>query len=177
MQDGPFPTFPAYNRQSSRKARAFLFVAVFVILIGVLIVAGNFFLSTQETGETGQRMAATPTSQPPTPEATAAATPTPTPQEELDKSALIIQVLNGSGTSGAASDVADLLRGAGYTVSSTGNAETFEYEQTVVQIKESQEQYADALITDLSTEYDVSSEVETLAENARFDAIVIVGAN
>ncbi len=177
MQDGPFPTFPAYNRQSSRKAQAFLFVALFIGVIAIAILAGNFFLSSQ--GENQPKKVAvqpTPTSQT---EKILAASPTATltPVQELDKSELSLQALNGSGTSGAASTLADVLKKAGYTVSGTGNAQEFDYTETVIQIKKSKSSYTKGLVADLSKEYDVSSDVETLAESARYDAIVIVGEN
>lgn len=178
MQEGPFPTFPAYPRHSSRKARAFLLVALFIVFIGVTIVLGNMFLSSsQKKGIEAIVTKSTPTPIQATPTASTAVTTTPTPTEaELDKGELSVQVLNGSGTSGAASELADVLKEAGYTVSSTGNADRFDYEETVIQLKKSQQGYGSLLRKDLSSSYTVAAEVETLAESARYDAIVIVGA-
>ena len=177
MQDGPFPTFPAYTRQSSRKARAFLFVALFIGVIAIAILGGNFFLSS--SGENEQKIV---TLQPtPTPKSEereeASPTATLTPVDEVDKSELSIQALNGSGTGGAAGTLSDVLKKAGYTVSATGNADKFDYTETVIQIKKSKSSYTKGLVTDLAKEYAVSSETEELAESARYDAIVIVGEN
>ena len=178
MQEGPFPTFPAYPRNSSRKARAFLLVAIFIVVIAVTIVLGNMFLSSSQKESIGVKVEQpTPTTAQvtPTPSGTVTSTPTPT-EAALDKEELSVQVLNGSGTSGAASDLADVLKDAGYTVSSTGNADRFDYEETVIQVKKSQQGYGSLLRKDLSASYTVATEVETLAESARYDAIVIVGA-
>lgn len=140
------------------------------------MVAGNYFLSSSR-GEEEQKIvvANTPAPSPTATSSSPSLTPTPT-KAPLDKKELSIQALNGSGTKGAASDLSAVLKEAGYTVAATGNAEEFDYQETVIQLKKSKQEYKDVLIADLEKEYPVSDTVETLAENARFDAIVVVGA-
>lgn len=43
-----------------------------------------------------------------------------------------VEVLNGAGEPGAAAQITDALRDAGYDVKTFGNAASFEYEETVV---------------------------------------------
>jgi hypothetical protein len=85
-------------------------------------------------------------------------------------------VLNGSGVKGAAGDASSLLKKAGYTVSSTGNADTFDYTKTVIKLKKSRASLGTQLKKDLSANYTVDPTLQTLAESATVDAIVIVGS-
>jgi len=186
--DNQFSNLSNFNspprKTSSPKRKAFLYVILFLLIIGAAIFAGNYFLSQKTTPEP------TPTPTPtievtptPTPTVEPSATPsgkvTPTPSGKVTPTtaskSLEIEVLNGSGISGQAGKVATLLKNAGYTVTSTGNADTFDYTQTVIQIKKSKNQLATKLKTDLSAEYSVDPKIQTLAETADSDAIVIVG--
>ncbi len=186
--DNQFSNLSNFNssprQASSPKRKAFIYVILFILIIGAAIFAGNYFLSQKATP------IPTPT---PTPTPTIEATPTPTPELSATPSgkvtptpsgkvtpttttkSLEIEVLNGSGVSGQAGKVATLLKNAGYTVTSTGNAETFDYTQTVIQIKKSKNQFASQLKADLSADYSVDPKIQTLAETADSDAIVIVG--
>ncbi len=180
MKDGPFPNFPVYGRHSSPKFRAFAGVVVLIIFITITIIVGNYFFNNTNKKEK-PKIVLTPTHAP-TPgsarSASVSASITPTPTKvKLDKKLLKVQVLNGSGTKGAASKMGDMLRDAGYTISSTGNAKEFEYKETTLQIKKSKQEYQELLLADLSKEYKVSKEIELVAENTPVDAIVIVGEN
>jgi len=55
--------------------------------------------------------------------ATASATPTASPTPTVNPSAVNVQVLNGRGTTGAATTASTTLKGYGFVVSSTGNAD------------------------------------------------------
>jgi copper homeostasis protein CutC len=61
--------------------------------------------------------------------------PTPTPKILVDKQAVRIKVLNGSGVSGKASAVKEILKEKGYQEILTGNADSFDYEKTEVSVK------------------------------------------
>jgi hypothetical protein len=186
--DNQFSNLSNFNssprRASSPKRKAFIYVILFILIIGAAIFAGNYFLSQKTTSETSPTPTPTPTLEAtPTPTVEPSATPsgkvTPTPTGKITPTSstksLEIEVLNGSGTSGQAGKVATLLKNAGYTVTSTGNADTFDYTQTVIQIKKSKNQFASQLKTDLSADYSVDPKIQTLAETADSDAIVIVG--
>jgi len=117
-----------------------------------------------------------------TPQATQAPTfsPIPTPEDTtpvLERDILKVQVLNGSGTKGAASVVKDYLEGLGYKDIDTGNAPSYDYDETVLQLKEDRKAYEDILVGDLSKEYKIAKEVDTLDGESDFDAVVIVGKN
>ena len=53
----------------------------------------------------------------------------------LDRANLTIAVKNGSGVTGAAAKASNFLKDLGYTVSSTGNADNSDYENTVIEVK------------------------------------------
>lgn len=186
--DNQFSNLSNFNsppkRAHSPKRKAFIYVILFILIIGAAIFAGNYFLSQKTIPEATPSPTPTPTVEvTPTPTAEPSATPsgklTPTPSGKVTPTStsksLDIEVLNGSGVSGQAGKVATLLKNAGYTVTSTGNAETFDYTKTVIQIKKSKNQLATQLKTDLAKEYSVDPKIQTLAETADSDAIVIVG--
>lgn len=101
--------------------------------------------------------------------------PTAAPADtDIDRADLSIAVQNGSGVAGAATDASDFLEGLGYEVVSTGNADNFEYTETVIRVKSSMKEYLDQLEEDLSGEYTVGSATADYTGEA--DALVIVGA-
>lgn len=189
-------SFGNYKAASSPKKKAFVYVILFALIIGIAILAGNYFLSGKS--QSPATPTPTPTEAPtptPTPEATVSATPTPkaspTPSSKVTPTgkvtptpttgattgkSLQVQVLNGSGTPGEAGKAATLLKNAGYSITSTGNADTFDYTNTIIQIKKSKNQYAAQLKKDLSSQYTVDPTVQTLAETSSSDAIVILGS-
>ncbi len=192
MSDQPFPTFSSISDETSRRSRAFIYVAVFLLFIGGAIYIGNQMFGNSSTSKlsptpTPLKSSPTPTHLSPTPhkEESGISTPssnlttTPKPTKkasEMEKISLRIQVLNGSGKKGAAGQGATLLRNAGYNVTSVGNAESFDYVKTVVQLKKSKNQFKETLLKDLSRSYTVDPAVQTLAESASVDAIVIIGS-
>lgn len=101
---------------------------------------------------------------------------TPTPEPEFDRAELKIQVLNGTGTPGVAGEAADFLENKGYQNVKTGNADSYEYDETIIQIKEEKADFLDQLRDDLTDEYVLAAETETLEEDADFDVIIILGA-
>jgi len=73
-------------------------------------------------------------------------TPTPKPTVNpvdkatgIDRSKLSIQVLNGSGTAGVGKKASDYLESLGYNVVQVGNADSFNFEKTTIQIKSGKE--------------------------------------
>jgi hypothetical protein len=177
---------------TSRRNRAFIYVALFLIFIGGAIYVGNQFLGGTKTNKqhptpapvksepTIAQLSPTPNkneSRTSTPSSTLTTTPQPTAKaSESDKTSLRIQVLNGSGEKGAAGKGASVLRSAGYNVASVENADSFDYVKTVLQLKKSKNQFKEALLKDLAKSYKVDPTVQTLAESSSFDAIVIIGS-
>lgn len=186
--DNRFSNLSNFNsspkQPASAKKKAFIYVVLFILIIGIAIFTGNYFLTQKVSPE------ATPS---PTPTPIVEATPTPTVEPTASPSGIVaptptgkaaptqvgkslnIEVLNGSGVAGQAGKVAALLKSNGYSVGSTGNADTFDYTKTVIKIKKSKVQFASQLKADLSTDYSIDPKIQTLEETADTDAIVIVG--
>ena len=96
--------------------------------------------------------------------------------EETDLTSYTIRVLNGSGQIGAAGDASDVIEGAGFEVTDTGNADNYEFTDTIVQAKDSVDSSAlDTLVDALSGEYSVDTG-DTLEDSEDYDIIVTVGS-
>lgn len=100
---------------------------------------------------------------------------TPTASASAKKKGITVQVWNGSGKSGAASLMKELLEENGYTVKSTGNAPSFSKDATAIYVKKSKKEYLDLLKKDIGEKYSLGTTSATLDENLTFDARVIVG--
>lgn len=112
----------------------------------------------------------------PTPTATPTVAPTATPvPEEVKKEDLTIQVLNGSGIPGVAGKMKTLLEEQGYTVKDTGNADTYDFEATEIQVKAGKDAVFKLLEADLKENYTLSSSPATLSEDVPYDVRIIVG--
>ena len=102
------------------------------------------------------------------------ATPTTKPAAgTVDRSEVSISVLNGSGTAGAASKTSNYLKGLGYTISGTGNADTFDYEDITIAVKKGNTALLNQLKKDLASEGTVGSATTDYTGTA--DAQVIIG--
>ena len=148
---------------AKKKILLFVIVALVVaILAGVILflLGGN---ATAPEPETSQ-----PTE----------STPTPTPTPELDRADLSLEVLNGSGEAGVAGDVASALEDLGYpSPIETGNADAYDYEETVIQLQDEYADFFDMLKEDLENEgYVVADDYEELDDNATTGGVVIVGS-
>lgn len=101
---------------------------------------------------------------------------TPTPSPKFLKEEIKIKVLNGSGVVGKAGLVKELLKEKGYQEILTGNADSFDYEQTELQVKKSKSSLAEIIKGDLKGY--VSKIIEsTLDEDEASDAVIIIGAD
>lgn len=125
---------------------------------------------------------------PPTPTPIVKETPTPveesTPEPTinpvdsstgLDRSELSVAIQNGSGEGGVAKRASDLLKGLGYDVVSTGNADNFDYTDITAKVKATEKKYLPLLIKDLSTEYAIGSSSSDLSASESAEAVVIIG--
>lgn len=79
--------------------------------------------------------------------------PEPEPEPIIAASDISVSVLNGSGRTGAAGSGATVLRNAGYTVASTGNANNYAYEQTTIFFSSGNLAKAEKVLSDLSANY------------------------
>ena len=139
-------------------------------VIGVVVAIGAIIIATSRGSIKMPTIGITPT---PTP--TEQPMPTATPTPAVDKTTLKIQVLNGSGIAGEANKMKALLEEKGYTVEGTGNAKSYEYEQTEIQVTADNEAFISILTTDLTGSYVVGSTSATLKDSLQYNAVVIVG--
>jgi len=103
-------------------------------------------------------------------------TPAPTKTSASDKTGVSpITVQNGSGEAGVAGKMSDYLKGLGYSVSSTGNAGSFDYTGVTIQTKASSAKYVLQLKSDLSKQYTVKIASSDLPATSSADIVVIVG--
>ena len=179
-QQIPITGTPIYQESQGRNAK-WLWLLIALIIAGALVFAflrgiGPFSkFSPFERGE--EEAESLPASSPfsfssPTATATVEASPT----IEVDKSEPKIRVLNGSGRAGAAGAVKNLLEGKGYKVVSIGNADNFDYSQTVLRFKETFLKFKEVLTKDLSDDYSVATSDDGLEATDSADIEVIVGA-
>lgn len=100
-----------------------------------------------------------------------------TPEAILDLSKFQVKVENGSGVAGTAGSAKDLLTKAGFEVTSTGNADNYDYTDTIIQAKSTVSQaFLDKLQTELEGLYSVAKP-ETLDDSSAVDVVVIIGSS
>lgn len=86
-------------------------------------------------------------------------------------------MLNGSGVAGEASKMQKILEEEGFEVSDTGNADKFDYTDTVIQAKKGVEKsFLDKLKVLLSKTYSVGKD-KVLDASDSSEVIVIVGSD
>lgn len=185
------------------KRSKFLIFFIFSVVIIITIFGGWRFLNSRTQKSTSPAVTPNPTeyqlptespSKSETPEATKTAkptasptskpilTPTPEPtinpvdkQSGLDRSKLTIEVQNGSGVVGVAKKVADALKNLGYVISTTGNADNYDYKDVTIQVKSAMTKYLALLKKDLGSSYTVGTSSADLTATSSSDALVIVG--
>lgn len=141
-------------------------IAIGLIVVLILaVIAGGVYVYKR-----GMKKGAAPATTPMPTES-----PEASPAVELKREDLKIQVLNGSGVAGVADEAKDFLKGLGYQEIEVGNADSYDYEETEVAIKEDKKDYLKFLTKDLSEEYTLSSETKTLDEDSDFDVVITLG--
>lgn len=91
----------------------------------------------------------------------------------IDKTAVVIEVLNGNGITGSADKVKSLLVAAGYTVSKVTNAKKFTYPDTLIYYKTGQEAVAADIKATLTGYQTTIENSDTIVGS--YDIVVIVG--
>jgi len=129
---------------------------------------------TQKVTPTPNKITPTPGKTTPTP-IKSGPTPTGTAKSgTTSREDLSIEIQNGSGIKGAAGQASTLLKGLGYKVLSTGNADNYDYAQTVIKVKAEKKEFLTQLKLDLGTQYKIESATSDLTGSTA-DAVVIVG--
>lgn len=117
----------------------------------------------------------------PTAASVATATPipttTPTPKPSVAKDKFKISILNGSGKIGEAGVVKKIIEDDGFVVSQTGNAQSFSFKTTLIEVKESvSKEIVDRLKEVLGEDYPVEVGKENLSDKSSWDIIITVGS-
>jgi hypothetical protein len=166
-----FQDYPSYSEKTGGKKPMVAFIVVLLIIAGV--IAGLFFLGRNQ-GSDQDGISAAPTDRVSVPTIEVDPTPTVEPTPDLDRVDLSIEVLNGSGATGAAGDMADTLRELGYKISSTGNADRSDYKGITINISEKNKEFITLLEADLK-EAAGASVTSSVSASLTSGARVIVG--
>jgi hypothetical protein len=87
-----------------------------------------------------------------------------------------IEILNGTGTSGQAAEVTELLSKNNFVVAKAGNAANYKFTQTQVQVKSSVNQNViDLLIKSLGSQYSPKISTTKLNDSGDYDIIITTG--
>lgn len=195
MDDLSYSTTPARPKRKIPK-RLIIFIIFFIIILA--LIGGLIFFVTRdssESNETEQTITLPEETQTeeqpvvteeesPTPEETEAPTKATTPTKaptpsgstsSTSNSSVKVAVQNGSGESGVAGTASNLVKEAGFTIASTGNADNFDYEDVTIKIKASKKSFLSDLEDSLSGDYTIGTTSSDLPESTSYDALVIVG--
>lgn len=151
---------------------------VFWILVpGIFIlgaILGGIFFYQKEVNTIDAENTPTPVA---TPEVSVTPTPTTKAEQKIDVSEFDIAILNGSGIAGEAGKVKTLLEDAGFSVTSTGNAPTYDYTKTIIKAKSTVDNSViEKLKEALLESYEVGDS-QTLPSSSTTDIQVIVGSS
>ncbi|MEN9407999.1 MAG: transcriptional regulator LytR [Candidatus Parcubacteria bacterium] len=163
------PAEYATVRKNVSSSRLFVVALGTGILLG-LLVFGGLILYESYGGKIGS-MTGSLMSPSPTPTKTPPPTPT---QAVLNPAEYQIQILNGSGVSGAAGDVETLLNDAGFTQTSTGNASEYGFTDTEIAMKSDVPKALFGKLKSTLTGYSVV-DVTALPSDGEYDVVITVG--
>lgn len=184
MEETPLEAIPTFTpqRRNTKKWPAYLILTIVVV---ILLFLGFRAVSSYKSSPTPMPtpIVVSPTDTPtPTvaPSTTPGVTLTPTvnPVDKdsgLDRSQLSVTVQNGSGTAGVGAKAADVLKGVGYNVVATGNADNFNYTNVTIQVKAGKSDFLNLLKKDLGFSYTIGSATSDLPDSFSSDALVIIG--
>lgn len=135
-------SFPGERKKKKPRNKLLLIVPIVLVIIG----AAGWYIFSEPTIEEEITPTPTPYSE--------NETPTPT-QEPIARNEVKIQILNGTGISGAAGDLEEELNNLGYSEIEVGNASSKNYETTEVTFNEKFPQSVrDEIVSKLEELYD-----------------------
>lgn len=158
------------NSNGKNGKKNILLSMVFIVLLGVAILGGVFLYRQVTAKSEGKNTSEASSSKQKT-----QVTPLPT-KEEIDLAKYKIKVQNGSGIAGEAGKEQENLEAEGFKVASIGNADSSNYDKTIVKAKKSVEkEFLDKLEKVLKTSFALGK-TETLDSDKAEDVIVIIGS-
>ncbi|MBI2621610.1 MAG: LytR C-terminal domain-containing protein [Candidatus Levybacteria bacterium] len=102
--------------------------------------------------------------------------PTPT-KVDVDRKAYEIEVQNGSGIAGEGARVKELLEGAGFVVSTVGNADNSNYTETIITVNSDVAEEFIEELTKVLEERGPVGKIEKFATGEDGEVLVIVGSD
>ena len=141
-----------------------------IFILGAILGGVVFYQKGVNTGKVEET---------PTPTISAVATPSPSssPAATIDVSKFDVAIFNGSGIAGEAGKAKDLLVKAGFNVTSTGNAATYDYTKTIIKAKATVDaSVIEKVKTALSKTY-VVGDNQTLSSSSTTDIQIVVGTS
>jgi len=166
------PTEYATVRKNVSSSRLFIAALVTGIILGLLVFGGLIAYETYG-GNISSFGNFAGSFVKPSPSPTKVSPPTPT-QIVLNPADYQIQILNGSGVSGAAGDVETILNDDGFTDTTAGNASEFGFTDTEVAMKSDAPKALFGKIKSSLSGYSVV-EVTSLPSDGEFDVVITVG--
>ncbi len=154
-----------YSKINFPKKEILLFLTSFALSFSLFVLINNFKLT--KLSFFSKKI---------TPTVTPLPTSTPSPTPTIKKEELKIQILNGSGIPGKASEMKDILKKKGYQEIITGNADNYNYKLTEIQVKKSKSYVPDIIKNDL-LDYLSTVKISSLPEDKTPDVVIIVGAD
>lgn len=158
--------------QKSKKDTIIIVILITILIVSILFFTGIFIYS---SGASKNFLKFIPSSSTPTVTQKPIPSVTPTPKK-VDTSLYKIKVLNGSGIIGEAGRIKGLLEKEKFTVSDVGNAQGYDYEDTIIQVKKDiDKEYLGKLKLALSKTKQLGDS-EVLSSGVVEDVVVIVGS-
>ena len=157
--------------EKGSKAKIIIIIIVVAVILG--IIAGGFYYYRSKVSSPQE-----PTKPSTTTETVVTPQPTEEPvTEEIDFSEFSVSILNGSGVPGEAGNAESLMSDLEFSSVDTGNAESYDYENTEVSLKDGLPEGVYSKIEEaLTGVYNVTLSETTLDEDSSFDIIIIVGS-
>ena len=189
MEETPLEAIPTLSPTKRKINKRFIYLVLAIIAIVIIFLAYKTFGS-GNNGKINQKPAIVSPTQEPTQIVTPSETPTPSgsptiapsvtpnPVDKatgLDRGKLSVTVENGSGGAGVASKGSDYLKGLGYDVAGTDNADNFDYTNVTIQVKVDKSDFLSLLKKDLGFDYTIDKATSDLPDSFSSDALVIIG--
>ena len=165
-------SLPSQENEPEKKSGLWIIIVVVIILV-VFIAGALYYFRTKEVKQITKEDKVEPSRTIPS------VAPTVSQATEsadlIDYSKYKIRVLNGSGTTGEASKVKSLLEEEKFIVKDIDNAESSDYEKTIIRAKKDvPKEYLNKLNKLLGKTYVLDTE-EELRESTDVDVIIIIG--
>lgn len=161
------------SKVSERGAFLKIFLVTFLATLLAFLLAGGIYVYFTGVKTPNGTSTVAPT---PLPSQVPEVTPMASPSAAVDLSTFKVNVLNGNGGIGTATAAKNIIEKVGFKVSSVGNADNFNYTDTIIRVKSGvSADVVASLKSALASNYSVSIG-DPLTADSSFDITVIVGS-